>query len=388
MHWKEVMGYYGCLDERLFWRWVEAVSQHPDIVSGLGAEQGGSGRRRLNELLRQGGFSGWQRGGPNLDLAASRGAALTSCRVVDHRTVAGRVELFMVHVTSEPSGEWCLSKQYADFMELSRALVRRDANAPILEAPGSGMGLSSAWGMVAGLMDSSSASSTSGSGMRGGAGVGANKSVLDSRRNMLDVFMQRVLSRYRFEPSVLEFLGVYFPVQTSAMGQPLGARPSSPTSTDPLEGLLPLRNLRCHLWCVFTGAAAVHMRLPMPYREVCKVKTMVEWVSAAATKGSHATAAADGRKYSPRPTYTTRAKSTQGSARGGKAGDGEGGAAGSVAVRQYKLATQSLERIELDLGVVAETSLLSTNEVFVLKRMIFNLLLLEPTAYYSRYVLV
>ena len=137
-----------------------------------------------------------------------------------------------------------------------------------------------------------------------------------------------------------------------------------------------------------TGAAAVHMRLPMRYREVCKVKTMAEWVSAAATKGSHATAAADGRKYSPRPTYTTRAKSTRGSARGGKAGDGEGGAAGSVAVRQYKLATQSLDRIELDLGVVAETSLLSTNEVFVLKRMIFNLLLLEPTACYSRYVLV
>ena len=114
MRWKEVMGYFGCLDERLFWQWAEAVSQHPDIVHGLGAELSVSGRRRLHELLLQGGLSGWQRGGPNFDLAASRGQILTSCRVVGHRTVAGRVELFTVHVTTEPSGEWHLSKKYVE----------------------------------------------------------------------------------------------------------------------------------------------------------------------------------------------------------------------------------------------------------------------------------
>ena len=142
----------------------------------------------------------------------------------------------------------------------------------------------------------------------------------------------------------------------------------------------------------------MYMRQSMPYREVCKVKSKAEWVSSV-TKGSHATSAvgAGGPESPPRPTYSTRAKSTRGSSGSKKAGGfffstaasppAVGSMGALVATRQYNSATQSLERLELDLDVVAEANQLSTNEAFVLKRLIFNLLLLEPSVCYSRCVL-
>lgn len=57
--WKEVRGYYSCLEERQFWRWAQAAQRHPEILLG---RTGSWIKQELPSLLAQGGICGLHSG--------------------------------------------------------------------------------------------------------------------------------------------------------------------------------------------------------------------------------------------------------------------------------------------------------------------------------------